>query len=181
MKALGSGPQQVSETATGQITENVPGHVSGRIIVAGIGFRADSTAADLSALLARAETLPDAVATLSGRAATSGFRAFAKAHDLGVITLDEEDIAGEQTMTCSPRIKARFGTGSVAEAAALVAARRFGPARLIAPRLIGPDGATTLALAEAVGPKVAAAADTIAGPKAENNGNGRDDAETMTR
>lgn len=118
------------------------------MIVAGLGFRASATTEALQTVLALAERPPMMLAVLQDKAQIPGFQAFAETCGLPVIGLREEDIAGEQTLTCSPRIRARFATGSVAEALAQVGARRFGTARLIAPRQIGPDGTTTLALAE---------------------------------
>jgi cobalt-precorrin 5A hydrolase len=52
----------------------------------------------------------------------------------------------QATETTSPRQPARYGKGSVAEAAALAAC---GPgARLLVSRRVGPDGLATVALAE---------------------------------
>jgi cobalt-precorrin 5A hydrolase len=62
----------------------------------------------------------------------------------------ETALAGVDTPTRSARMLARYGTGSLAEAAALVAA---GPgARITQPRVVAPDGSATLAIAEGPGP-----------------------------
>jgi len=115
------------------------------MIVAGIGYRSDTTPADLDAALALTGATPDALASLDGKAA-GPLAALAQTLNLPLIALSEDQIAGVQTLTCSPRIKARFATGSLAEACALVAA---GPAaRLTHPRVIGPCGRVTVAIAE---------------------------------
>ena len=59
--------------------------------------------------------------------------------------IPQASLRGVSTPTRSPRILARHGTGSIAEACALVAA---GPAaRLVLPRVVSADGCVTLALA----------------------------------
>jgi len=123
--------------------------------VAGIGFRASATLADLRQALDLLQTQPDALASLQAKAAAEPLITLATELGLPLIALAEEDIAGEQTLTCSPRIKARFATGSLAEAAALVGARQARPgarARLIAPRIVTANGLATAALAERLDP-----------------------------
>lgn len=123
--------------------------------VAGIGFRSTATAADLHAALTLAGAQVDALASVAGKAEAPAMQEFARAAGLPVIALQEQDIAGEQTLTCSPRIKARFGTGSLAEAAALAGARHGVPgarARLLAPRVVTADGLATAAIAERLQP-----------------------------
>lgn len=62
-----------------------------------------------------------------------------------LLALPPVQLAGQPVPTQSARLLARYGTGSVAEAAALVAA---GPgARLWRPRWVAADGCATLALA----------------------------------
>ena len=118
------------------------------MIWAGIGLRAEATGAAFADALARAGRRPDALACLDIKA-TPALTDWVKAEDLPLTHLTEQDIAGEQTLTCSPRIKARFGTGSVAEALALASARKGGyRARLIAPRVQSACGMATIALAE---------------------------------
>ncbi len=116
--------------------------------VAGFGFRSTATPGDLHAALAAVGQQPDALATLRHKGETAVFRDFAAHLNLPVILVDEPEIAGTDTPTQSLRIMARFGTGSVAEAVALVAAHRHGPARLICPRHMTTDGTATVALAE---------------------------------
>ena len=123
--------------------------------VAGIGFRASATLADLRQALDLLQAQPDALASLQAKAAAEPLITLATELGLPLIALAEEDIAGEQTLTCSPRIKARFATGSLAEAAALVGARQARPgarARLIAPRIVTANGLATAALAERLDP-----------------------------
>ncbi|KII13640.1 cobalamin biosynthesis protein [Phaeobacter sp. S60] len=123
--------------------------------VAGIGFRASATAADLQAALALTGERVDALASAAEKAAAPAMQDFARSIGLPVIALQEQDISGEQTLTCSPRIKARFGTGSLAEAAALAGARHGTPgarARLLAPRVVTADGLATAAIAERLEP-----------------------------
>lgn len=123
--------------------------------VAGIGFRASATLADLRQALDLLQAQPDALASLQAKAAAEPLKTLATELGLPLIALAEEDIAGEQTLTCSPRIKARFATGSLAEAAALVGARQARPgarARLIAPRIVTANGLATAALAERLDP-----------------------------
>ncbi|EBA16728.1 hypothetical protein RSK20926_02949 [Roseobacter sp. SK209-2-6] len=123
--------------------------------VAGIGFRGVATATDLQAALALTGERVDALASIAEKAETPAMQEFARSTGLPVIALQESDIAGEQTLTCSPRIKARFATGSLAEAAALAGARhgaRGARARLLAPRVVTADGLATAAIAERLEP-----------------------------
>ncbi|ATF19140.1 cobalamin biosynthesis protein [Phaeobacter gallaeciensis] len=123
--------------------------------VAGIGFREAATAADLAAALALCDQGVDAIASIAAKAHAPAMQDFARSIGLPVIALQEQDIAGEQTLTCSPRIKARFATGSLAEAAALAGARHGvagAKARLLAPRVVTADGLATAAIAERLEP-----------------------------
>ncbi|SOH94264.1 cobalt-precorrin 5A hydrolase [Monaibacterium marinum] len=108
--------------------------------VAGIGFRGSAGAAAICDALGGAQV--DALATLQRKA--DALRAF----DLGwpVIGVSDVEIAAMQTPSHSERVFAQLGTGSLAEAAALVAA---GPdARLLVTRRISSDGMATAAIAE---------------------------------
>ncbi|KIC39676.1 cobalamin biosynthesis protein [Leisingera sp. ANG-M7] len=123
--------------------------------VAGFGFRSAATAADLQAALALTGAQVDALASIAEKAGAPAMQEFARSIGLPVISLQEQDIAGEQTLTCSPKIKARFGTGSLAEAAALAGARHGAAgatARLLAPRVVTADGLATAAIAERLEP-----------------------------
>lgn len=114
--------------------------------VAGLGFRSAATVASLTDALARAGGGADRVATAADKAATPVFCAFAEAMRLPVSGVEPEGLAATATMTHSARVVGRFGTGSLAEAAALAAA---GPgARLLGPRVVSDDGLATAAIAE---------------------------------
>ena len=123
--------------------------------VAGFGFRAAATTHDLRAALALTGHSPDALASITAKAEAPALQALAAELNLPVIPLSEEAIAGTPTLSCSHRIKARFGTGSLAEAAALQGACHGIPgasARLLAPRVITADGIATAAIAERLTP-----------------------------
>jgi cobalt-precorrin 5A hydrolase len=114
--------------------------------VAGFGFRHGTTLAALQDALIRAGGPQGltALATVTHKAA--GLRALATALDLPLITIPPETLAAQPTFTRSPRVIALYGTGSLAEAAALAAA---GPgAYLLAPRAQSQDGTATAAIAE---------------------------------
>ncbi|WP_286760280.1 MULTISPECIES: cobalamin biosynthesis protein [Sulfitobacter] len=117
--------------------------------VAGIGLRADATEADLHAALALTRRRPDTLATLAIKV-TPALRRFADSLGLPLIELSEADIADIPTRTVSPRVQARFGTGSLAEAAALRVAGRG--AKLTTLRVTSPNGMATVAIAEGIAP-----------------------------
>ncbi|MBB4369288.1 cobalt-precorrin 5A hydrolase [Bradyrhizobium sp. cir1] len=120
--------------------------------VAGLGFRKDVTLASLrEALLAAggAEGLA-AVATVSDKADADALKQLACECGVPIRAVPAETLAGIDTLTQSKFIAEKFGTGSVAEAAALAAA---GPrARLIATRAVSQDRTATAAIAEGDGP-----------------------------
>ena len=120
--------------------------------VAGLGFKQDVTLASLREALAAAGG-PDglaAVATISDKADAEALKQLACECGVPIKAVPADVLAGIETPTQSQRITETFGTGSVAEAAALAAA---GPrARLIAPRVISQDRTATAAIAEGDGP-----------------------------
>ncbi|SCZ68878.1 cobalamin biosynthesis protein [Epibacterium ulvae] len=117
--------------------------------IAGIGFKSCVPSSTLEEVLKQTGQTTDAITVLRSKAQIPAFQSFAQKLALPVILLDEDDIVGEQTPTFSARIKTRFGTGSVAEALALVVARRYGQdVQLIHPRDISADGQATVAIAE---------------------------------
>ncbi|MCI2008387.1 MAG: cobalamin biosynthesis protein, partial [Acetobacter peroxydans] len=77
------------------------------------------------------------------------FQALAQAHGLPVIAVEDTAVAGIKTHTRSARIEALFGTGSIAEATALLAAGDG--ARIIVSRIVSPDGTASAAVAETEG------------------------------
>lgn len=123
--------------------------------VAGFGFRHGATADDLRSALELTGHRPDALASVSAKADAQAFRTLAAEMNLPVIALPEEALRGMQTLTSSPRIQARFGTGSLAEAAALKGAchgSTTATARLLEPRVVTADGLATAAIAERLTP-----------------------------
>lgn len=119
--------------------------------VAGLGFKRDVTLASLrEALLAAGG--PDglaAVATVSDKADAEPLKQLARECGVPIRAIPADMLAGIDTPTQSNFIAEKFGTGSVAEAAALAAA---GPrARLIARRTVSQDRTATAAIAEGDG------------------------------
>lgn len=117
----------------------------GALRVAGIGFRSAATVDDLAAALALAGAA-DALATDRRKAGAAVMLALAARTGLAVRAVD---VSGTATPTVSARVTEAFGTGSVAEAAALVAAGRN--ARLVVGRVVAPNGMATAAIAEGDG------------------------------
>jgi cobalt-precorrin 5A hydrolase len=114
--------------------------------IAGFGFRSTVTPAALAEALARAGGATGLTALATVQDKVAGLQAFAESLGLPVIGLSREALEGLATPTQSARVKARFGTGSLAEAAALAAA---GPgAKLRGKRSQSADGAATAAIAE---------------------------------
>lgn len=118
--------------------------------VVGFGFRGGADMASLQDALTRvlseAGGSIDAIVTESAKARAPAFRDLAQALKLPGLGITAEDLAQMITPTQSERVIDKFGTGSLAEAAALAAA---GPeARLVAARVISGDGKATAALAE---------------------------------
>lgn len=114
--------------------------------VAGFGFRAAAQAASLRDALERAGARADLLATAAEKVDAAAFRALARDLGLPIVGIAADSLARERTATHSTRVADRFGTGSLAEAAALAAA---GPgARLVGPRVVSADGMATAAIAE---------------------------------
>jgi cobalt-precorrin 5A hydrolase len=87
----------------------------------------------------------DALATLQERAALPALQTLSRDTGLPLIALPREALSGIATPTRSPRILARFATGSVAEALALVAIGA--QAQIAASRQISTDGSASAAIA----------------------------------
>ncbi|MFI0474077.1 cobalamin biosynthesis protein [Halomonas sp. HMF6819] len=116
--------------------------------VAGLGYSSEATLDSLSQAL---EALIERFGPVERLAAAESKQALVQrlgqARGLSVSLVADEALARAETLTHSARSHQAFGTGSVAEAAALLAA---GPgARLLAPRLISNDRKATAALAVA--------------------------------
>jgi len=116
------------------------------MIVAGFGFRSQTSLAALENALALAGG-PAGVTHLATLAAKAeGLSALAEKLGVPVIAVAPEALGSVATHSQSDRVMALFGAGSVAEAAALAAA---GPgARLRGPRVVSADGTATAAIAE---------------------------------
>ena len=116
------------------------------MIVAGFGCRSEAGEQSLRAAFhAHGETVT-ALATLMHKQAQ--LSPLAEAMRLPLILVEPSALAGIRTPTQSATSLAAYGTGSVAEAVALLAA---GPgAELVATRRISPDGQATCALARGV-------------------------------
>ncbi|MDZ4391956.1 cobalamin biosynthesis protein [Cypionkella sp.] len=117
------------------------------MIVAGLGFRKDAGIESLrDALRAAGGDNAHALATAEDKAAAAVIQALAAELALPLHAIPVESLRNQPTLTQSARVQARYGTGSLAEAAALAAA---GPgARLLGPRVTSQDGRATAALAE---------------------------------
>ena len=119
--------------------------------VAGIGFRSGAAMASLQDAMTRALELAggapvQALVTESAKSRAPVFRELAQAMALPGLGVTTEDMAQMMTPTQSQRVLDKFGTGSLCEAAALVAA---GPnATLVAVRVVSGDGMATAAIAD---------------------------------
>ena len=117
------------------------------MIVAGFGYRTGANAGSLRAALALAQAGHPPVTALAAPADKAALLAsLAEALELPLIAVMPEALRAVETPTHSPASLAARDTGSVAEAAALVAAGEG--ARLITPRRVSPDRMATCAIAE---------------------------------
>lgn len=117
--------------------------------VAGLGFRGAATFESLNDALERAGGNVEALATAEVKAGLPAVRILAKALRLPLHGISRAAMAAQETLTHSSKVEEKFGTGSVAEAAALALA---GPgARLVGPRVVSGDGLATAAIAESDG------------------------------
>ena len=118
--------------------------------VAGFGFRQNATVDSLrDALAATGVSGIDAIATVAEKANAPVLTDFADACGVPVRSVPKADLPKADVATQSEKSEKLFGTGSLSEAAALIAA---GPrARLIAVRAISPDRMASCAVAESEG------------------------------
>ncbi|MFN7597109.1 MAG: cobalamin biosynthesis protein [Cereibacter sp.] len=117
------------------------------MIVAGFGFRQAATVESLLDAMdkARGTQMPSRLATAEDKALAPVFQALAARLGLPGDAIAPEALAVTETPTRSARVRALHGSGSLAEAAALVAA---GPgASLLGPRTISADRMAACALA----------------------------------
>ena len=92
------------------------------MIIAGFGMRTDVTEASLQDALDQTGYAPDAIATVADKAEFDVFQAFARAQKLPIQTVSQDSLYHAQTHTQSQASLHYRGTGSVAEATALIAA-----------------------------------------------------------
>jgi len=114
--------------------------------VAGFGFRTSASLTSLQAALTLAGGPVDAVATVEGKAA--GLDDLARHLGVPLIGVSKPALAANNRPG-SARVRALYGTGSVAESSALAAAGAG--ARLIVARTASPDGLAVAAIAEGLG------------------------------
>jgi cobalt-precorrin 5A hydrolase len=116
-----------------------------KMIVAGFGMRADVTEASLQDALEQTGYAPDAIATVADKAGFDAFQAFALTQNLPIQKVSQHSLDQAQTQTQSQASLYHRGTGSVAEAAALIAAGSG--ATLVSMRKISNDRLATCAIA----------------------------------
>ena len=126
------------------------------MIAAGVGFRSGAGAAEIAALVREAEKRAGVragdlavLATIDDRAAEQAFVEAAAMLAIPAASVGQEEAQGAsaRVATRSNRVLARYGVGSVAEAAALWAAGE--ESRLVLPRIA--SAKVTCALAEGAG------------------------------
>lgn len=116
--------------------------------VAGFGFRKAARVEDLLAALEAAGGSAGIarIATEAGKAQTEVFQSLANHLALPIEAVPRDALVTAQVETQSEKSHAMYGTGSLSEAAALIAA---GPAsRLTGLRVASPGGMATCAIAE---------------------------------
>jgi cobalt-precorrin 5A hydrolase len=123
----------------------------GDMRVAGLGFRKEATVESLREALAAAGGSRglDALATVTDKADAHAIVSLARELGLTIKPVSGEVLARIETSTRSARIAAMFGTGSLAEAAALAGAGQG--SRLISERTVSRDRTATAAIAEGEG------------------------------
>ena len=119
------------------------------MIVAGMGCSSRASLAELRGLLAQvtAGRALSAIACVDARKVQVG--ALAQELGLPLVAVPRADLTGVDTPSRSERIAAEFGTGSVAEACALLVAGHG--ARIIKVRQVSATAQATCALAKGIG------------------------------
>ncbi len=116
----------------------------------GLGLRAAANLEGVQHLFRRLQVMPPLTLAVPAFRQAHPVVASLQAAGFRLVPIPEAMLLGVSTPTRSPRILARFGTGSLAEACALIAA---GPgARLVQARVISADGCVTAALAQSERP-----------------------------
>ncbi|GEK71529.1 MULTISPECIES: cobalamin biosynthesis protein [Halomonas] len=133
--------------------------MSGEIRVAGFGMRGSATLGSLAVALERLEAQYGPADRLAvAESMRVRVQALGEARGLETLAVPDEALASAETLTHSPRSRRARGTGSVAEAVAVLAA---GPgATLLGPRLISKDRCATAAMAVAAAAQDIPAGDT---------------------
>lgn len=114
-------------------------------VIAGIGLRDSATVTELRELLALAPAPVTGLATVQAKSSHPALTALVAETGLALHAIPPAALRAIATLTQSPDQIRRFGTGSLAEACALVAAQPN--ANLYAPRCISPSGRATIAFA----------------------------------
>ena len=121
------------------------------MIVAGFGFRKSADVASLeTALEATGVPAVTHFATVAEKAEAEALQALSEKTGIPIHRVAATALPGAKVETQSEKSNRIFGTGSLSEAAALLAAGRN--ARLVVPRVISPDRQSTCAIAEGDGP-----------------------------
>ncbi len=116
------------------------------MIVAGFGFRAGASVESLATAFVATGKTADVFATVTTKADAACLTELAARFGVPVASVDADALPKVTVATQSEKSARMFGTGSLSEAAALIAA---GPgARLIVTRVISPDSMATCAIAE---------------------------------
>ena len=116
-----------------------------KMIIAGFGMRAEVTEASLQDALDQTGYAPDAIATVVDKVGINAFQAFARTQNLPIQAVSQVSLDQAQIQTQSQVSLYHRGTGSVAEAAALIAAGTG--ATLLSGRKISNDRLATCAIA----------------------------------
>lgn len=114
---------------------------------AGLGFRAGATEESLRAAYDAAGGDADVLAVPEDKRAAPLVMQFAAAVGLPVVGVSKAHMTAVKTLTQSAKVREKRGTGSVAEACALVAAGDG--ATLLGARVVSSDRNATCAMAEA--------------------------------
>jgi cobalt-precorrin 5A hydrolase len=118
------------------------------MIVAGFGFRSAATHASLQDALSRAARGQeiDLIATVAEKSRSQCFLELASALSVPLLAVPQAELNLMTTLTVTAAVKRLRGSGSIAEAAALVAA---GPgATLLCSRVVSADRMATCAIAK---------------------------------
>lgn len=118
------------------------------MIVAGFGFRAAATRSsllDALSIASRGQNV-DLIVTVADKSGSPCFLELAKALAIPVSAVSQNELDRISTLTATPTVKRLRGSGSIAEATALVAA---GPgATLLGSRVVSADRMATCAIAK---------------------------------